>query len=268
MQWPEALALGILQGLTEFLPVSSTAHLRIIPHYLGWDDPGTAFSAVLQLGTLISVLFYFSNDIQRLLIATVKSLKYRNIRYSDESLMAWSIAAGTLPIAILGLSFKDFIETEARSMGVIGTSLIVLAIGLMIAERIGQKSIKMQDLSFWKIQWIGLCQALALIPGCSRSGSTIMGGLIVGLGRSDAARFSFLLGLPAISASGLLELISLINEGLGQQDTTNIFIGILAAAISGYCAIGFLLRFISRYGTDIFSIYRILIGLTVIYTTW
>ncbi len=268
MQWYEALFLGILQGLTEFLPISSTAHLRIVPHYLGWNDPGTAFSAVIQLGTLISVLFYFSDDIRRLFIAILKSLKHRNIGHSEESLMAWAIASGTLPIAILGLSFREFIETEARTLALIGTSLIILAIGLMIAERVGRKSKKMHDLSFWNIQCIGFCQALALIPGCSRSGSTIMGGLLVGLERNEATRFSFLLGLPAISASGLLELNNLISNGLGQQETTNLLIGIIAASVSGYFAIGFLLRFISKYGTDAFSIYRILIGLAIIYTTW
>ena len=268
MQWHEALTLGILQGLTEFLPISSTAHLRIVPHYLGWDDPGTAFSAVIQLGTLISVLFYFSNDIKRLFIATMNSFKHRNIHHSEESLMAWAIVAGTIPIAVLGLSFREFIETEARTLSTIGTSLIILAIGLIIAERVGPKSKKMKDLSFWNIQCIGLCQALALIPGCSRSGSTIMGGLFAGLGRSEAARFSFLLGLPAISASGLLELIGLLKDGLGQQETANILVGIIAAAVSGYYAIGFLLRFLSRYGTDVFSIYRILIGIAIIYTSW
>ncbi len=268
MQWHEALTLGILQGLTEFLPISSTAHLRIVPHYLGWKDPGTAFSAVIQLGTLISVMFYFSNDIKRLFIATMNSLKHRNIHHSEESLMAWAIIVGTLPIAVLGLSFREFIETEARTLSTIGTSLIILAIGLIIAERVGQKSKKMKHLSFWNIQFIGLCQALALIPGCSRSGSTIMGGLFAGLRRREAARFSFLLGLPAISASGLLEFIGLFKDGLGQQETANILVGIIAAAVSGYCAIGFLLRFLSLYGTDLFSLYRILIGIAIIYTTW
>ena len=262
----EVLVLGVVQGLTEFLPISSTAHLRIVPHFLGWEDPGAAFSAVIQLGTLAAVFIYFAGDIKRLVGAALDSFKYRDLNHSADSRMAWALIPGTLPIAVLGLSFKPWIEAEARSLYIIAAALIVLALCLMLAERMGRRSRSMRELSFWQIQFIGLCQALALIPGCSRSGSTIMGGLFIGLKREEAARFSFILGLPAIGASGALEFLDLLEGGLGGEGLVYLGLGIVTAALSGYLAIGFLLRFLRRYGTDLFSIYRILLGALIFYT--
>lgn len=262
----EVLVLGVVQGLTEFLPISSTAHLRIVPHFLGWEDPGAAFSAVIQLGTLAAVFIYFAGDIKRLVGAALDSFKYRDLNHSADSRMAWALIPGTLPIAVLGLSFKPWIEAEARSLYIIAAALIVLALCLMLAERMGRRSRSMGELSFWQIQFIGLCQALALIPGCSRSGSTIMGGLFIGLKREETARFSFILGLPAIGASGALEFLDLLEGGLGGEGLLYLGLGIVTAALSGYLAIGFLLRFLRRYGTDLFSIYRILLGALIFYT--
>ena len=262
----EVLVLGVVQGLTEFLPISSTAHLRIVPHFLGWEDPGAAFSAVIQLGTLAAVFIYFAGDIKRLVGAALDSFKYRDLNHSADSRMAWALIPGTLPIAVLGLSFKPWIEAEARSLYIIAAALIVLALCLMLAERMGRRSRSMRELSFWQIQFIGLCQALALIPGCSRSGSTIMGGLFIGLKREEAARFSFILGLPAIGASGALEFLDLLEGGLGGEGLVYLGLGIVTAALSGYLAIGLLLRFLRRYGTDLFSIYRILLGALIFYT--
>lgn len=262
----EVLVLGVVQGLTEFLPISSTAHLRIVPHFLGWDDPGTAFSAVIQLGTLAAVFIYFAGDIKRLTWAALESLKQRDLNHSADSRMAWALIPGTLPIAVLGLSFKPWIETHARSLYLIAAALIVLALCLILAERMGRRTHSMGELSFWQIQFIGLCQALALIPGCSRSGSTIMGGLFIGLKREEAARFSFILGLPAIGASGALEFLDLLEGGLGGEGLVYLGLGIVTAALSGYLAIGFLLRFLRRYGTDLFSIYRIFLGALIFYT--
>ena len=264
----QALILGLVQGLTEFLPISSTAHLRVVPHLLGWTDPGAAFSAVIQLGTLLAVFAYFATDIKDLVASAVQGLLHRNLNHSPSCRVAWSIIPGTLPIGILGLSFKDFIETEARGLPIIASTLIILALFLMLAERRGRRELSMHDLSFWQIQIIGLCQALALIPGCSRSGSTIMGGLFIGLKREDAARFSFLLGLPAIGASGLLELLDLLAGGLAGAGLFSLGLGIIAAAISGYLSIGFLLRFLHRYGTDCFSVYRILLGGVILYSIY
>ena len=262
----QALVLGLVQGVTEFLPISSTAHLRILPHFMGWPDPGVAFSAVIQLGTLLAVFVYFAADIQRLAAAALDSLRHRRLGYSPDARLAWSILPGTFPIALAGLSFKGFIETGARSLPLIAASLVVLALLLILAERMGSRHRSMQDLGFWQIQFIGLCQALALIPGCSRSGSTIMGGLFTGLRRDEAARFSFVLGLPAIAASSLLELLDLLEQGVGNQGLLNLGLGIAAAAVSGYFSIGFLLRFLHRHGTYLFSVYRILLGIIVLLT--
>lgn len=262
----QAIILGIVQGLTEFLPISSTAHLRIVPHWLGWGDPGAAFSAAIQLGTLAAVFVYFAGDIRRLTWAALEGLRRRDLRHSQDSLLAWSIVPASLPIVVLGLSFKDFIETEARSLTIIATALIVLALLLLLAERMGRRDRPLAELSFWRIQVIGLCQALALIPGCSRSGSTIMGGLFVGLRRDEAARFSFLLGLPAIGGAGLLEGIDLVSGAAGADDLLNLGLGIAAAAISGYASIGFLLRFLERHGTHAFALYRILLGAALLLT--
>lgn len=265
MNWVQALLLGILQGLTEFLPVSSTAHLRVIPQFLGWHDPGAAFSAVIQLGTLVAVFVYFAADIRRLTAAAWISTRHRSFRHSDDARLAWSILPGTVPIAVLGLGFRDFVESGARDLQLIAAALIVLALFLFAAELWSKRTRRMSDLGFWQIQLIGLCQALALIPGCSRSGSTIMGGLIVGLRREDAARFSFVLGLPAIGASGLLQLFELVEEGMGTDGFLHLGLGIAAAAVSGYAAIGFLLRFLQRHGTFLFSFYRLILGAAILY---
>jgi len=208
----QAIILGLVQGLTEFLPISSTAHLRIVPYFLGWDDPGAAFSAAIQLGTLAAVFVYFAGDVQRLTLAAIDGLRHRDLRRTPDTLLAWSIVPASIPIVVLGLGFKDSIENEARALWIIATALIVLALLLLLAERVSRRDRSLGQLTFWRIQIIGLCQALALVPGCSRSGSTIMGGLFVGLERAEAARFSFLLGLPAIGGAGLLKLLELLAE--------------------------------------------------------
>jgi undecaprenyl-diphosphatase len=264
----EALILGVVQGLTEFLPISSTAHLRLVPYFLGWSDPGAAFSAVIQLGTLVAVFIYFAGDIKRLSLAAITGLRQRNFNDSDDSRLAWAIIPGTVPIAVLGLGFKEFIENQARSLELIAVALIVLGALLALSERLGTQRRSMRELSFWQIQAIGLCQALALIPGCSRSGSTIMGGLFVGLERSAAARFSFILGLPAIGASGLLQLFSLLEGGLAGDGLLSLGVGVAAAAVSGYVSIGFLLRYLARHRTDLFSFYRIALGGVILFSVY
>ena len=254
----QSLVLGIVQGLTEFLPVSSTAHLLVVPYFVGWQDPGAAFSAAIQLGTLAAVFIYFAGDIKRLASAAWESLARRDLRHTQDSLLAWAIIPGTLPIAVFGLGFRDFIEGEARGVSIVASALIGGAILLLVAEKAGKRNIGMEGLRFWRIQFIGLCQALALIPGSSRSGVTIAGGMLAGLRREEAARFSFLLGLPAIAASGLLQLLELMRGETG--DLLGLAVGIAAAGISGYLAIGFLLRFLERHGTHGFACYRLALG--------
>jgi undecaprenyl-diphosphatase len=264
----QAILLGLVQGLTEFLPISSTAHLRIVPHFLGWDDPGAAFSAAIQLGTLLAVFVYFAGDIRRLTIAALDGVRHRDLRRTPDTLLAWSILPASVPIVVLGLGYEDFIETEARGLSIIATALILLALLLLLAERLGTRDRNLGRLTFWRIQIIGLCQALALIPGCSRSGSTIMGGLFVGLRRVDAARFSFLLGLPAIGGAGLLKLVELLAADPGADDGVNLALGISAAAASGYACIGLLLRFLERHGTHAFAFYRIGLGALLLWTLY
>ena len=264
MDWIQALVLGIVQGLSEFLPISSTAHLRIVPLLLGWHDPGTEFSAVIQLGTLVAVLLYFRHDVWQLSKAAIKSMLKREPLGTAESRMAWGIVAGTIPVVVLGLGLKDFIKNDARELWVIGTALIVLAIFLYLAERLSPRNRDIKQLSFLQIQWIGLTQALALIPGCSRSGSSIMGGLMVGLNREAAARFSFLLGLPAIFGSGFYELKELIELRISTEVFLNLTIGITAAFVTGYISIEILLRFLRNHGTLVFVIYRIVLGSVIL----
>ena len=260
MDWIQALVLGIVQGLTEFLPISSTAHLRIIPHLLDWQDPGTEFSAVIQLGTLLAVMLYFWNDVVSLSRAAMVSLWNMKLFETSDSKLAWSIAAGTIPVIVAGLGFKDIIKTDARQLWLIGTALIILAIGLYVAEKFSKLNQQIGQLNFLQIQLIGLTQALALIPGCSRSGSTIMGGLIVGLKREEAARFSFLLGIPAILGSGIYEFLEMFEKGIIISEYQNLIIGVFASFIVGYLSIEFLLRFLRMHGTLIFVIYRIVLG--------
>ncbi|MED5416744.1 MAG: undecaprenyl-diphosphatase UppP [Candidatus Latescibacterota bacterium] len=260
----QAVILGLVQGLTEFLPISSTAHLRIVPWLFGWEDPGAAFSAAIQLGTLVAVFVFFARDIQRLTVAALQGIAQRNLRHSPDSLMAWAIVPATIPIVVFGLGFKDYIENKLRHLEIISWALIVLALLLLLAERIGKRDRKLERLTFWRIQLIGWCQARALIPGCSRSRSTIMGGLFVGLSRPEAARFSFLLGLPAIAGSGLFELMELMAADPGMTGLLNLAIGIAVAAVSGYVSIGFLLRFLERFGTHAFAIYRIVLGAVIL----
>ena len=273
MDWWQAAALGIVQGLTEFIPISSSAHLRIVPALLGWGDPGTAFSAVIQLGTLAAVFAYFAGDIVRLGIAAAVWPISRKPTLRDDARLAWAIAAGNLPIVVCGLAGKDFIETEARSLYLIGTMLIVVALGLAAAERRAAMNRTVESLGWGRIFVIGLFQALALIPGSSRSGSTILGGLLMGLKREDAARFSFLLGIPAILGSGVYQLRDLTEEmgrgsldwvGHGSLDWVGLLAGLAAAAISGYISIGFLLKFLQTHTTGVFVIYRLVLGSAVI----
>ena len=267
MDYLQAAVLGLVQGLTEFIPVSSTAHLRIVPSLLGWQDPGTAFSAVIQLGTLVAVLVFFWKDLWKLGSAAVGALFSAKVRQSPEARLAWAIALGNVPVAVLGLSFKDFIETEARSLFVIAAMLGLVALGLWFAERRSQRApaqLEMKALGWKRVLAVGGFQALALLPGASRSGSTIMGGLLLGMHRAEAARFSFLLGVPAILGSGLFELKSLMETPLLSEGGWGVLMaGLVAAAISGYLSIGFLLRYLSQHSTTVFVVYRLLLGAVV-----
>ncbi len=251
--------------------MSSTAHVRIIPALLGWNDPGAAITAVTQLGTLAAVLIYFRSDLAQLLSAGTKSIVHFNRRdhWDDESRrrirLAWFIILGTLPVGILGFLLKHRIESDFRSLEVIGWSLILLAVVLAIAELVAKHRRKLEEMNFTDTQIIGLAQAVALIPGSSRSGVTITAGLFLGLTRESAARFSFLLSVPAVLASGLFELRDLIKNGIGDAGLFNLALATLAAAVVGYLSIAGLLKWLQTRSTMVFIVYRILLGVMILY---
>ncbi|MBM3421924.1 MAG: undecaprenyl-diphosphatase UppP [Chlorobi bacterium] len=264
----EAVILGIVQGLTEFLPISSTAHLRIVPALAGWEDPGAAFTAIVQIGTLAAVLIYFYRDIVSILQAVLQGIASGRPLGTQESKMGWMIAAGTLPIVVFGLLFKTEIETSLRSLYSISAALIGLALLLTIAEyrmkkRLA-KGLEMKQME--KIGWkeallIGLIQSIALIPGSSRSGVTITGGLFLNLSREAAARFSFLLSLPSVFAAGIYQLYKTRDIIFSSPDNlAAIVVATIVSGIVGYASIAFLLNYLKNHSTRIFILYRFALG--------
>jgi len=261
----EAIVLGITQGLTEFLPISSTAHLRIVPAFAGWEDPGAAFTAVTQLGTMTAVLLYFRADLMRIGLAWQRSLRDPVARRELDARLGWYIVLGTIPIGIFGLAFKDQIETGARDLYLISIALILLGLVLLAAERVGRKDRQIEDITTRDGIAVGLAQALALVPGVSRSGATISAGLFLGLDRTSAARFSFLLSVPAVVLSGLLEFASILNGSDGEHAGLGaLAVATLLAFVVGYASIAFLLRYLSNHSTIVFVVYRVALGALVL----
>jgi undecaprenyl-diphosphatase len=258
----QAIVLGIVQGLTEFLPISSTAHLRIVPAFLGWDDPGAAFTAVVQLGTMAAVLLYFRADLWRIARTWAASLRRPELRSEVDARMGWYIGLGTVPIAIFGLAFHNQIESGARDLYLIGTTLIVLGFVLLYAEHVSRRERGLEDISRRDAVLIGFAQALALVPGVSRSGATITAGLFLGFDRESAARYSFLLSVPAVVLSGLFELRKIGEAGGAGAGAT--IIATLLAFVVGYASIAFLLRWLVNHSTAVFVAYRVGLGVLVL----
>jgi undecaprenyl-diphosphatase len=262
----EAIVLGIIQGLTEFLPISSTAHLRVVPAFVGWDDPGAAFTAVTQLGTLAAVLIYFRHDLWRIARAWLAGLRDPAARRAPDSLMGWYILVGTLPILFFGFFFSDQIETGARNLTLIGFTLIGLGLVLLVADRVGTRSRDLGSLRWRDGIVIGFAQACALIPGVSRSGATISAGLFLGLERAAAARYSFLLSVPAVVLSGVYQLKDIGGEGgAGVWPTA---VATALAFVVGYASIAFLLRFLANHSVVVFVVYRVVLGIVVLALVW
>ncbi|HYI00216.1 undecaprenyl-diphosphate phosphatase [Hyalangium sp.] len=259
----EAIVLGLVQGLTEFLPISSTAHLRIVPELFGWKDPGAAYSAVIQLGTVAAVLIYFRSDLVKLTAAFFQGLLRREPFATLESRLAWFVLVGTLPIGVCGLAFKKYIESSLRSLYIISASLIILAIILFIVERMASHQRTLADMRWRDGLIIGAWQAVALIPGSSRSGTTLTGALSLGLRREDAARYSFLLSIPATTLAGVFELKHLL-EADSRPSTLALVTGTLVAFGSGWAAIAWLLRYLRTRSTMVFVVYRVVLGLGLI----
>lgn len=254
----EAIVLGLVQGLTEFLPISSSGHLRLVPALFGWEDPGAAFSAIIQLGTMAAVVIYFWSDLWRIAGTWLASLRDPARRGELDARMGWYLIVATIPIGLLGFAFRDQIETTARDLRVVATTLIVFGLVLAVADRFGRKRKVLADVRTADGVGIGLAQSLALIPGVSRSGATISAGLLAGYTRADAARFSFLLSIPAVVLSGLFQL-----RDLGAGDGPGLAATVVATLISfvvGYLTIAWLLRWLANHSLTIFVAYRVLLG--------
>ncbi|WP_354699120.1 Undecaprenyl-diphosphatase [Paraconexibacter sp. AEG42_29] len=261
----QAILLGIVQGLTEFLPISSTGHLRIIPAFFGWEDPGAAFTAVTQLGTVLAILIYFRQDLWRIVTATSKSVRGERWRSADlDAKIGWYIIIGTIPIGICGLAFRSVIEDGARSLYVIGIALIVFSFVILRAEAAGKQERKIEDITARDGLMIGVFQAIALIPGVSRSGATISGGLLLGFNRADAARYSFLLSIPAVVLSGLLQLKDIGDDSGANAGVAPTVIATVLAFAVGYATIEFMLRFVTRHSIGVFCGYRVAMGALVL----
>ncbi len=255
----EALVLGIVQGLTEFLPISSNAHLLIVSTFAGWEDPGAAFTAVTQLGTETAVLVYFRHDIWRILTMWTRSLYTPELRSNIDARMGWYVIVGTIPIGVFGLAFSDQIETAARNLWLVATVLIVFGLVLGAADRYGKQDKTLDDLSIRTGLIYGFGQALALIPGVSRSGATISTGRILGFDRPSATRYAFLLAIPAVVISGLYEALKIGDEANVAWGPT--ILATLVAFAVGYAVISWLIRYVSHGSFMPFVIYRIALGL-------
>jgi undecaprenyl-diphosphatase len=258
----EAIILGIVQGLTEFLPISSSGHLRIVPAFFGWEDPGAAFTAVIQLGTMAAVLLYFRRDLWAIALAWVRELRLPFRQRSHQANLGWFILLGTIPISIFGFAFSDQIESGARDLYLIGSALILFSFVMLAAERFGSRQREITTMNGRDGLFIGFAQALALIPGVSRSGATISAGLFRNFDREAAARYSFLLSVPAVVLSGAFELRDIGGENEASAAATAI--ATLAAFVSGYAAIAWLLRYLRTHTLNVFVAYRIPLGVLVI----
>ncbi len=258
----EAIVLGIVQGLTEFLPISSTAHLRVVPAFAGWDDPGAAFTAVTQLGTMAAVLLYFRADLWRIARMWFVSLRRPELRSQLDARMGWYIGLGTIPIAVFGFAFRGQIESSARSLYLIAGALIVLGLLLLVAEGVASHARPLQAVGRRDAILIGFAQALALVPGVSRSGATITAGLFLGFDRESAARYSFLLSVPAVVLSGLFQINDIGGDG-GAGVLPTATATVLAFAV-GYASIAFLLRYLAHHSTIVFVAYRVALGAIVL----
>jgi undecaprenyl-diphosphatase len=261
----EALVLGLVQGLTEFLPISSSGHLRIVPALLGWPDPGAGFTAVIQLGTMAAVLIYFRSDLLRIAGAWLRELRVPFARRSHEANLGWFIILGTIPIAIFGFIFKDQIESGARSLYLIGSALILFSFVMLLAEHVATRRREIEEMNARDGLYIGVAQSLALVPGVSRSGATISAGLFRGFDRVAAARYSFLLSVPAVVLSGLFELRKVGEAGSPSVGAT--VIATLVAFVTGYASIAWLLRYLGTHSLRIFVVYRIALGTLVLVLT-
>jgi len=262
LSWLQAIVLGISQGLTEFLPISSTAHTLVVSRLLGWPDPGAAFTAVTQVGTELAVVIYFRRDIARILKAWTSSLVKPELRTDPDAKMGWYVIIGTIPIGIAGLTFKSSIETTARNLWLVAASLIVMGILLGLADRYARHTKSETDLNTKSAVLFGFGQALALIPGVSRSGATITAGLAMGFRRDVAAKYSFLLAIPAVFASAALTAGDIADDDFVNWPAT--IVATVVAFVVGYFVIAGLMKYLQTRTFLPFVIYRVALGLLLV----
>lgn len=266
MSWLEALVLGLVQGLTEFLPISSSGHLRIVSEVFFHEDAGAAFTAVTQLGTEAAVLIYFARDIGHLVATWFRGFGSAQVRATQDYRIAWLVIIGSIPIGVLGVLFEDQIQTSGRNLWLIATNLIVFGLVLGAAEYYGRQRRPLQQLTVTDGVVMGFAQAMALVPGVSRSGGTISAGLFLGLTRSAAVRYSFLLAIPAVVAAGLFQIPDVFAPGGPglQPSVAQMVVATLIAFVVGYISIAWLLRYVQRHSVYLFVWYRIALGLVVL----
>ncbi|MGE3284829.1 MAG: undecaprenyl-diphosphate phosphatase [Pseudonocardia sp.] len=258
MTWIEVIVLGVVQGLTEFLPISSSAHLRIVSEVFFDRDAGAAFTAVTQLGTEAAVLLYFARDIGRLAMTWVRGFTDPAVRATPDYRLAWLVIVGTIPIAVFGILFEKQIQTAARNLWLIATTLIVFGLLLGLAEKVGRQKVELREMKPADGVILGFAQALALIPGVSRSGGTITAGLFLGFTREAAVRYSFLLAIPAVVAAGIYQVPDVF-AGDGPTPAQMIVATLVAFAL-GYVSIAWLLRYVARHSVYLFVWYRVVLG--------
>ena len=271
--WIEAVTLGVVQGLTEFLPISSSAHLDIVPKLIGWHKPGAQFTAVTQLGTMIAVMVYFRKDIIDTIGGMFKSLSKGGDKMSSQARLFYAVIIGTIPIGVIGLLLKKFIEKDLHNLYINATMLVVMGLLMGLAERMTNPRRDGKDIQIKDGIIVGLFQAIALIPGASRSGSTLTGAFFTGLDREAAVRFSFLLSLPAILLSGLVELKDLVGKKeqvYGADADINwsmpeVAVATVIAGLVGYACIAWLLRYLSKDSTAGFVLYRIALAAVIFF---
>jgi len=261
IDWLQALVLGVVQGLTEFLPVSSTAHILIVSKLFGWTDPGAAFTAVTQIGTEAAVVIYFRSEIFGILRTLIRWFFDSRVRKTTESRLAWGVVWGSLPIAVAGFAFRHLIENQARNLIIVGAMLILFGFVLLGVERFETKARRTSELSIKNGLIMGLAQTLALIPGVSRSGATISAGIFAGLERRAATRYAFLLAVPAVFGSGLLEALK-IGDGPVAWGPT--IAATVIASLIAFASISGLLHYLGRHSFAVFGVYRIILGSTIL----
>ena len=264
----QAIFLALIQGITEFLPISSSAHLALVPLLTSWPDQGLAFDCVVHLGSLTAVVFYFRSDLARMASGFTITVKQRSISADRDGYMAWLIGFATIPVGLFGLTFKDMIENDFRSLTVIGTTSIIFGLLLWLADTEDKNSKTESSWNLRDVMIIGVAQAIALIPGTSRSGITMTAALMMGYNRETAARFSFLLSIPVIILAGGIKIRDWIEQPDQAAGLLELLIGYGLSAISAYLCIHYFLKYLQRIGMGPFVIYRVLLGAVLLWMVY